>query len=58
MNDKEIPTLIINLEEYKELVNEFKIIIQRLVNFEFKFHDDITQQNEGLCSEQSNQESS
>ncbi len=36
---KELPTLITNLDEYKELVKQFVSLCERLENFEFKFSD-------------------
>ena len=41
---KEFPTLIINLDEYKELVKQFMSVCEQLQNFEFKFSDDLASQ--------------
>lgn len=41
---KELPKLITNLDEYKELVNQFVALCERLQNFEFKFGDELVSQ--------------
>ena len=45
--------LSINLEEYYQLINDFKIIVQKLENFQFKFTLPESQ-NMDLCSAQAN----
>jgi hypothetical protein len=57
MSDKkQLPILITNLDEYKELVKKFVSLFEQLQNFEFKFSDEVISRNTGLCSEQLNQE--
>ena len=38
---KEFPTLIVNLDEYKELLKKFVSLCEQLQNFEFKFNDEL-----------------